>query len=51
MTSLQRDPSEARMMLNANAEAAGSNEEKQSVSFEEFINLMQQVENKILSNN
>lgn len=51
MTSLQRDPNEARMMLNANSEAAGSHEEKQSVSFEEFINLMQQVENKILSNN
>ena len=51
MTSLQRDPAEARQMLNANAEAAGSLEEKQSVSFEEFINLMQQVENKILSHN
>ena len=51
MTSLQRDPAEARMMLNANAEAAGSHEEKLSVSFDEFINLMQQVENKILSNN
>ena len=51
MTSLQRDPAEARMMLNANAEAAGSHEEKLSVSFDEFINLMQQVENKILSHN
>jgi hypothetical protein len=50
MTSLQRDPAEARQMLSAGAEAAGS-EEKQSVSFDEFINLMQQVENKILTQN
>ena len=41
MTSLQRDPAEARLLLNANQEAAGSLDEKQSVSFEEFINLMQ----------
>ena len=41
MTSLQRDPTEARLLLNANQEAAGSLNEKQSVSFEEFINLMQ----------
>lgn len=38
-------------MINANAEAAGSYEEKQTVTFDEFINLMQQVENKILSHN
>jgi hypothetical protein len=38
-------------MLN-NEAAGGSNEgEKQSVTFDEFINLMQQVENKILSHN
>ena len=41
MTSLQRDPAEARLLLNAIQEAAGSLDEKQSVSFEEFINLMQ----------
>ncbi len=39
-------------MLNANMEAAGSDgHQKQTVSFDEFINLMQQVENKLLSNN
>ena len=48
MTSLQRDPNEARAMLN---EGAHSSEEKQSVTFDEFINLMQQVENKILQHN
>lgn len=46
MTSLQRDPQEAKQMLNSDGL-----EQRQSVSFEEFINLMQQVENKILSNN
>lgn len=52
MTSLQRDPSEARQMLEANMEAAGyEGQQKQNVTFDEFINLMQQVENKLLSNN
>ena len=43
MTSLQRDPNEARAMLQANQEAAGAHHEehKSSVTFDEFINLMQ----------
>ncbi len=47
MTSLQRDPIEAKALLNQ----GGLQGEKQSVSFDEFISLMQQVENKIMQNN
>ena len=47
MTSLQRDPVEAKALLNQ----GGIQGEKQSVSFDEFIGLMQQVENKIMQNN
>lgn len=43
MTSLQRDPQEAKAMLEQEGQAG-----KQSVTFDEFISLMQQVENKIL---
>jgi hypothetical protein len=50
MTSLQRDPVEARAMLNQGGGAAFQGE-KQTVSFDEFIGLMQQVENKIMHNN
>ena len=49
MTSLQRDPVEARAMLNQGGGAFQG--EKQTVSFDEFIGLMQQVENKIIHNN
>ena len=45
MTSLQRDPVEARGMLGSAALDGGS------VSFEEFIHLMQQVENKLMVSN
>jgi calmodulin len=47
MTSLQRDPVEAKALLNQ----GGIQGEKQSVSFDEFIGLMQQVENKIMQSN
>jgi len=43
MGSLQRDPSEIRELLE-NLESDGT------ISFEEFIDLMQNVENKIVSN-
>lgn len=44
MTSLQRDPAEALAMLNHIGTGSSS------VSFDEFIQLMQQVENKIIQN-
>ena len=51
MTSLQRDPSEARAMLLNSQGGPTDNNTASSVSFEEFLSLMQQVENKILTHN
>jgi Ca2+-binding EF-hand superfamily protein len=46
MTSLQRDPSEAREMLKS----ANPANQEDTITFDDFINLMQQIENKIVRN-
>jgi Ca2+-binding EF-hand superfamily protein len=45
MSSLQRDPNEAKEMLKA----IDPNHED-CITFEEFLNLMQQIENKLVKN-
>lgn len=45
MTSLQRDPNEAKEML-----AAIDPNHDGTITFDEFINLMQQIENKLVKN-
>lgn len=48
MQSLNRDPEEAKVLLQSIREARGQETfDEDRISFEDFINMMQQVENKL----
>ena len=47
MQSLQRDPEEAKTLLSQIRVSNGMDEQNDNISFEEFIKLMEQVENKL----
>ena len=47
MQSLQRDPEEAKQLLSHIRQINGMDESNENISFDEFIKLMEQVENKL----
>ena len=47
MQSLQRDPNEAKTFLKEIRQNSGIDEDSENISFDEFIKLMEQVENKL----
>ena len=47
MHSLQRDPEEAKILLIHIRESQGQDENSEMITFEEFLQLMEQVENKL----